>query len=197
MSGGGNWRYGGAACPHCRLPLDHFAIVSGAQSCPACRRGFEAVRFDPPAPDVSVPRIAEAGPEAKGACPQHPGNVALGPCSRCGVFTCALCRIETDGRVLCPPCFERLADEGALPSLVASYRDFGRLQSSLLVLGLLLLFVAPVAGAGSLYYGGKARRQAAAMGRPRGWLHVWSLYALAVLEGVGGIALVVAMATRW
>lgn len=193
MSTGGDWRYAGVACPHCGLPLDHRQVVSGAQTCPACGRGFEAVRFDPPAPDVSVPRVSEAGPEAKGACPQHPGNVALGPCSRCGVFLCALCRIDTDSRVLCPPCFERLADEGGLPSLVASYRDFGRVQSSLLALGLLLAILAPIAGPGSLYYGARARRQAEARGEPRGWLHVWGLYALGVLEALGGVALIVLM----
>lgn len=31
---------------------------------------------------------------------------------------CGLCRVDSDGKVLCTKCFERLAAEGALPSAV-------------------------------------------------------------------------------
>ena len=116
--------------------MDPGAILSNPVSCPICLREFEAVLFDPPVPDVAVPRVAEAGPEGANPCGHHPGNVAADHCTRCGVFMCALCRIETDGRVLCPPCFERLLDAGQLPSLVAHHHDYGHMQLLLAILGL-------------------------------------------------------------
>jgi len=183
------------ACPRCGRTLDHAQIVSGAQTCPLCRGTFEAVRFDPPAPDTSVPRVAEAGPEGAHACPLHAGNAAVGNCGRCGVFTCALCRIEADGRILCPSCFERLADAGELPSLVSSYRDYGRAQYLIVLLGLVFFFLGPVTGPASVYYGTKALDQMRTSGEPGGRVRVWAFFLLGAVEAVGTVALFVWMAT--
>lgn len=183
------------ACPRCGRPLEHAAIVSGIQTCRLCRGRFQAIRFDPPALDASVPRVAEAGPEAAHPCPAHPGNAASVHCSRCGVFACALCRIDTDGLVLCPACFERLADAGELPSLVASYRDHGRAQALLVLLGLLFFFLAPVTGPASIYYGSRALEQRRAMQvEPRRGA-VFALYAVGALQALAGIAFLVWLAT--
>jgi hypothetical protein len=183
-----------AACPRCGRPLDHAALVSGPQTCRLCDGRFEAIRFDPPAPDVEVTRVSEAGPQAAHPCPAHPGNVASDHCSRCGVFACALCRIETDGLLLCPACFERLADAGELPSLVASYRDFGRAQALLVVLGLLFFFLAPVTGPASVYYGRKALAQRRAMQVEPRSAAVFALYLLGAAQALGGAALLVWLA---
>lgn len=182
------------ACPRCGRALDHGRIISGAQTCPLCRGAFEAVRFDPPAPDTSVPRVAEAGPEGAHACPLHAGNAAVGNCGRCGVFTCALCRIEADGRVLCPSCFERLADAGELPSLVARYRDYARAQYLVALLGLLFFFLGPVTGPASAYYGTKALAQMKASGEAGGRIRVWALFALGAAEMAVAAAFFVSMA---
>lgn len=183
------------ACPRCGRPLDHAGLVSGTQSCPLCRGRFEAVRFDPPPPDTSVPRLAEAGPEGAQACPVHPGNAVVGTCGRCGVFTCALCRVEAEGRVLCPACFERLADAGELPSLVTTYRDYGRAQYIVALLGLLFFFLGPVTGPASIYFGTKALAQARASGDAGTRLGVYALFALGALETIGGVAFYVWVAT--
>ena len=183
------------ACPRCGRSLDHARLVSGPQSCPLCTGRFEAVRFDPPPPDTSVPRLAEAGPEGAQACPVHPGNAVVGTCGRCGVFTCALCRVEADARVLCPPCFERLADAGELPSLVSTYRDYGRAQYIVALLGLLFFFLGPVTGPASAYYGTKALAQARAAGEAGALPRVVALFVLGALETIGGVAFYVWVAT--
>lgn len=36
---------------------------------------------------------------------------------------CGLCRVDTDNRTLCTPCFERLASGGELPSAVTRITD--------------------------------------------------------------------------
>jgi hypothetical protein len=185
--------YSGPACPRCGNEIDPGAIVTNPVSCPVCLREFEAVRFDPPLPDVSVPRIAEAGPEGANPCGHHPGNVAGDHCTRCGVFMCALCRIETDGRVLCPACFERLADAGELPSLVAHHRDYGHMQLTLALLGLFIIFLGPVAGPASIFYGWKGLEQKKAMGDTSGRARAWLLFILGGAVTVGGLALFASM----
>jgi len=188
-------RYTGPACPRCGNEIDPGAILSNPVSCPVCLREFEAVLFDPPAPDVAVPRVAEAGPEGANPCAHHPGNVAGEHCTRCGVFMCALCRIETDGQVLCPPCFERLSDAGTLPSLVAHHRDYGHMQLVLAILGLVIIFLGPVAGPASIYYGAKGLEQKKRLGEPGGTIRTWVLFVLGAAETVAGIALIASMVT--
>jgi hypothetical protein len=111
------------------------------------------------------------------------------------VFACTLCRIETDGQVLCPACFERLADAGELPSLVSSYRDHGRAQALLVLLGFLFFFLAPVTGPASIYYGTRAleQRRALQVELQRG--AVYALYGVGVAQAIAGIAFFVWIAS--
>ena len=168
------------------MAADRGAIVTRFVSCPVCFRDFEAVVFDPPAPDASVARLAEAGPEAANPCGHHPGNVASDHCSRCGVFMCALCRIDTDGRILCPSCFERMADAGELPTLVGHYRDFSVLQLQLVILGLSIV-LGPVTGPTSVYYGLKGLKQKKAMGDSRGQVLAVALFFVAAVQVLAGL----------
>lgn len=185
--------YAGPACPHCARSIEVRKLVSGPQTCPWCRRPFEAVAFDPPPPDVSVPRITEAGPEAAHACANHAGNVAATHCSRCGIFMCPLCRIDADAMVLCPACFDRLVAEGALPSAIGTYRDYGRQATMLALVGLLIIFVGPIAGPAAIYCGRKRLKQLAAMKQKGGRAGVYAVFVLGVLETVFGIVVLVSM----
>lgn len=189
--------YTGPACPHCAAPLEVEQLVSGAQSCPRCRRPFEAVRFDPPFPDLQVKRLSEAGPEGAPACANHAGNLAVTHCARCGIFMCALCRIEAEGQALCPACFERLSDEGALRSAIATYRDYGRMSSMLAALSLLVLFVGPVAGPASIYYGKKRLDQMRSQGDEGGRFGVYAAMGVGALGAVGGIVVIAMMVKSW
>jgi uncharacterized Zn finger protein (UPF0148 family) len=186
-SGIGVRRYTGPACPRCGSDIDRGAIVGSFVSCPVCLRDFEAVVFDPPAPDASVARLAEAGPEGANPCGHHPGNVASDHCSRCGVFMCALCRIDVDGRVLCPACFERMAEARELPVLLAHYRDYSVLQLHLVILGFLIIFVGPVTGPASVYYGLRGLEQRKAMDDSRGRVLAVALFFLAAVQLLGGL----------
>lgn len=180
-------------CPRCGRPLDHASVRTGVQECVLCRGVFEATRFEPPPADTAVPRLAEAGPDGAQACAVHAANAAVANCDRCGVFACALCRIDVDGRVLCPACFERLAEAGELPGLVRGYRDHYRAQALLVVVGILVIFAGVVTGPASLYFG--ARAWAAARGRTGRRLWIAILFLVAVAETAGSVAIFVNMAS--
>jgi hypothetical protein len=153
-------------------------VPNGQIRCYDCGTQIEATRFDPPAPLARVARVATAGPVGATACPQHPGNAAVGHCERCGILTCGLCQIEADRMRLCPGCFERLSDEGALASTRVSFRDHARLATTLAVLGLLIFCAGIVTGPAAIYYAVRARQQAQAMDEPGGG---WRLAIVAIL----------------
>jgi hypothetical protein len=100
-----------------------------------------------------------------------------------------------EARALCPACFDRLADAGELPSLVTTYRDFGRAQYIVALLGLVFFFLGPVTGPASAYYGTKALAQAGASGDTGTRLGVFALFVLGALETIGGVAFYVWLAT--
>jgi hypothetical protein len=185
--------YAGVACPHCQHPLDHATLRSGPQSCPGCRRPFEALRFDPPERESRAASVAEAGPGGSTACAQHRGNVAVANCERCGVFMCALCRIDSDSLALCPGCFDRLSAEGQLESARVSYRDYGRMASTMALVGIVVIFVGILAGPAAVYYGMKSLRQKREMGETDGRAGVWLAIVLGALEAVGWLVVVALM----
>jgi hypothetical protein len=179
--------FGGPSCPRCRRDLDPEHVVSGPQSCPHCGGGFEATRFDPPEPRVSVRAVEEAGPGGAASCAAHRGNVAAGHCGRCGVFMCELCRIDADDLVLCPGCFDRLSAEGALPSARTTFRDYGRMGATLLLVALVFTLVGAPFALGAVYAGVKGLQQRKQMGEGSA-ARAWVVIALGVLH-VGGSAL--------
>lgn len=77
---------------------------------------------------------------------------------------CQLCRIDSDGLTMCPGCFERLADEGMLPSARKSYRDYGRMASHAALLGFLLLSLGIIIGPFAIWFGIKGLRTRAQPG---------------------------------
>ncbi len=65
---------------------------------------------------------------------------------------CSLCRIDSDGGSYCPGCFERLSEEGALPSVRTAYRDYGRLAYHTGLLGT-LMFPTMIFGPLAIWFG--------------------------------------------
>jgi hypothetical protein len=147
------------------------------------------VRFDPPQRQVRAQGLAEAGPGGATSCANHRNNAAVVNCGRCGVFMCDLCRIDSDGQTLCPTCFDRLSAEGSLKSTRFTYRDYGRMAGSLAVLGLVITFVAIVAGPAAVYYGVKGLRQRREMGEGGAQVGIWAAIVLGGLETAGGALL--------
>lgn len=128
--------YTGPECPRCGGYLDLDLLPAGEHRCLRCGDLFLATPFKAPEVRVRVGSVAEAGPEGAVPCAVHAGNAAVGNCTRCGVFMCALCRIEIDGQELCPGCFDRLTSEGVLASARTRIRDFRGMALTLGVLGL-------------------------------------------------------------
>ena len=137
----------GAGCPRCWTPLPRSVLEKGKVYCGICALDFEAELFEPPVrPRAGLPS-AEAGTSAQ--CARHARNAATAACERCGAFMCTLCRVESDGLVLCAACFDRLRKGGALASARTTFRSWRTLGLHLSVLGILLMvlgaFIGPVA----------------------------------------------------
>jgi hypothetical protein len=76
-----------SSCPSCGLRLE---TPERAPS-PARAEAPPVAPAEPPAPVVPQP-----APQQTAECPRHPGTEALGACTRCGTFYCAVC--EPDAR---------------------------------------------------------------------------------------------------
>jgi hypothetical protein len=138
----GRWRigYGGTACPRCKAPLRPEDLRTGTQFCPQCAGPFEAVRFDPVKPVVAVPALAGVGPTTSAPCARHVRNQAVASCGRCGQFMCSLCRIDAEGNAYCPPCFDRLSAEGAIPGGAMQFTNYAGLARFCLVCSYSMFF---------------------------------------------------------
>ncbi|HEY0782717.1 MAG TPA: hypothetical protein VGE98_09700 [Thermoanaerobaculia bacterium] len=160
--------YGGPTCPHCAAPLDPAALAVGEQICPSCRRPFVAQPFAPPELVRQAAASLAAGPAGAVPCARHAGNAAVAACQRCGVFMCALCRVDIDGQELCPDCFDRLAAEGALPSARSQLRNFRGIALSLGIGGCLFYCFGLMTGPLSIYFAIRALRQRRELGEQEG-----------------------------
>jgi hypothetical protein len=147
------------------------------------------VRFTPVAERLHVPQVAEAGPQGAVPCGTHPANASAFSCSRCGVYMCALCRVDIDQQVLCPPCFDRLSMDGALPSTRVAFKDYLRMAFITFVAGILIFFGAALFGALTVYYALMALKQRRTMQETQGVAAARTLLALGAVETVGGLAL--------
>jgi uncharacterized paraquat-inducible protein A len=167
--------YTGPGCPRCDVYLDFDRLPAGETRCPSCNLSFLASPFQPPVVRERVVGMAEAGPGGAAPCAVHSGNAAIGNCTRCGVFLCALCRMPVDGQELCPGCFDRLTAEGSLSTARIRIRDYRGMALALGILGLLVSCFGLITGPLTFYLVGQAVRQR----------RLWQ-------ERGGGVALVVA-----
>ena len=96
---------------------------------------------------------------------------------------CQLCRIDSDGLTLCPGCFDRLADEGALPSARRTYRDYGLLSSHLALIGFVLVWpLGMVIGPWAAWMGIKGLRTKAQAGVRISKARCWASILFGLLE---------------
>ena len=187
--------YSGPACPRCGAALDLTFLEPGEQICPTCLDPYFATPFHPSEPRrPTIERLAEAGPGGAIPCGVHAGNAAMANCSRCGVFMCALCRIEIDGQEFCPSCFDRLTSEGVLSSARTRFRDYQGLSLSLGVLGLLLCFFGVLTGPLTLYTVFRAVQQKRQMNEKGGMVSLIVAALLGLAQIGWSIAMIVGMA---
>ncbi|MCU1246600.1 MAG: hypothetical protein JWN02_2510 [Acidobacteria bacterium] len=175
--------YTGPVCPRCGKPLDLPTLRDGEDICPSCSGFFELRLFHPPQRVVHVAALATAV-DAATPCANHPRNVAVANCQRCGIFICSLCELEVGGDHYCPSCFDRLSQEGALPGALLRFRDYSRLSMTTAVVGLLMsVFFGLPLGIAAIYYAIKAFRDPNTFRGARVGL------VLAILIGIGDILL--------
>jgi hypothetical protein len=175
------------------VPLELDALTSGPQQCPGCYRAFQAVRFRPLVRQARVTEVVASGPEEAASCAAHRRNAAVGSCARCGIFMCELCRTEADGRSICTPCFERLADEGTLHSAETRYRDYLGLSWLCGLVGLLCWLPGVVTGPFAVYFAFRALGQMRQWGDVGGRGRVVVGMALGVISTLQGGVVVAAM----
>ncbi len=177
--------WSGPVCPKCGAALDPQMLTSEDQVCQECLHPFVMTLFTPAERRVAVRRLEEAGPEGAVPCAVHAGNAAVGNCTRCGVFQCALCRIAIDDQELCPGCFDRLTSERALSSARAVVRDFRSLALFTGLAGLLLVCFGLLTGPLTLFFAFKASQQRRRWQERGGGVSI----ALAVVMGLAQIGL--------
>lgn len=176
--------YAGVTCPFCVRTLDLEGRSAGIWHCSYCERGFEAVPFKPVrSARTSQPSVRESG----GSCAAHENNPASSECSRCGAFMCGVCRIDADGMVLCPSCFDRLAAEGALPSARTSFRNYPGLAWLSGVAGFFLWFLWVAIGPLIVFYGVMGIRQKRSLKETDGVASLYVVILLGLTEFVLGI----------
>lgn len=151
--------YTGPECPRCGAWLDLDRLGAGEHRCGSCGGLFLATPFRPPVLREEVESLGEAGPGGAAPCARHPGNAAMGNCSRCGVFMCGLCRIEIEGQELCPGCFDRLTAEGVLLGAQTRIRNYRGMAITLGVFGLLASCFGLITGPLTLFLVTQAVRQ--------------------------------------
>jgi hypothetical protein len=127
-------------CRHCGEYLQGDAATLGAR-CPHCREPLYE------RPD-GIRRQRDALESRGDVCGVHPGNVAVGPCKRCGTFMCGICRSRWEDRVLCLACVERLMrNKEAAPEHIKTHRWQAAVSVLLGFASWILAFLAlPLAG---------------------------------------------------
>jgi ribosomal protein L37AE/L43A len=178
-----NTSYSGPCCPFCNVVLTPTQIYSGSHTCNKCGGQFEAVAFQPQSKKIRVLNVAAAGVAGASPCANHSGNAAVANCERCGNFMCNLCSIDSDAMKLCPACFDRLTQEGALSTSNNRIRNYTGIAGSTAVGGCLFWPASFILGPMTIYFAVKALRQKREMGVTEGRWHAY----LAMLIGLCSI----------
>jgi len=147
--------------------------------------------FRPPQRNGRADSIPLPSADGTAACGNHPRNAATTSCNRCGIFVCGLCLIESDGLALCPACYDRLSEEGALASTRMRFRDSSGMAGTYAVAGLVMWFLCLIFGPLAIYHGVKAIRQRKLNPDVGSMWRAYLAIFLGLLEIAGGVALIV------
>jgi len=182
----------GPGCPRCWTQLPDSVLQVGEVYCGSCGLAFEAELFSPPVPARAVLPAPDAGTAAQ--CAKHARNAAAAACERCGAFMCTLCRVESDGLVLCAGCFDRLRAEGSLASAKTSFRSWRTLGLHAAILGVPLVTFGALLGPVAVYASARGIGQARKSGDEGGLASPILSLLLGLAVTVGGVLMVLTMA---
>jgi len=178
-------------CPRCWTELPPSVLAAGDVYCGTCGLEFEAEMFSPPVQARAVLPAPEAGTAAQ--CAKHARNAAAAACERCGAFMCTLCRVESDGLVLCAGCFDRLRADGSLASARTSFRSWRTLGLHLAVLGVPMVTFGALLGPVAVYAAARGIGQARKSGDEGGLVGPVLSLLLGLAVTAGGILMVLTM----
>ena len=184
------------ACPKCSEPWPvQPAELAALTECPGCTRVARAIVFPALFRTVTtaVVPMNQVLSEGEASCFYHPAKRAVVPCHSCGRFLCALCDVKLGERNLCPGCVETGRTKGKLTELEPSRTLWDTSALVLALVPLLLcypvtLLAAPAAIAVAII---GWRKPTSVI--PRGRWRLWLALALAVLQIIGWVVLLVMM----
>lgn len=112
------------------------------QPCPSCGVLTEAHLF--PAFFKEIP-VGASGEtlliDDESSCFYHPQKKAVVPCDTCGRFLCALCRLEIEGKNLCPSCLETGHKKNKIKNLQTQRTLYDSISLSLSILSFVIWFL--------------------------------------------------------
>jgi len=184
--------HAGPGCPRCWTELPDSVLQPGDVYCGSCGLAFEAELFAPPVAARAALPPPEAGTAAQ--CAKHARNAAAAACERCGAFMCTLCRVESDGLVLCAGCFDRLRADGSLASASTSFRSWRTLGLHLAVLGVPLVTFGALLGPVAVYAAARGIGQARKSGDEGGLAGPVISLLLGLAVTAGGVLMGLTMA---
>ena len=84
---------------------------NGPFKCPGCSSQYFASVFPAALYGIEQGKRGELVIGEEASCFNHPGHAAVVACGECGIYLCALCDLEIEGRHLCPSCLNKVADK--------------------------------------------------------------------------------------
>ena len=143
--------YSGPFCHSCKSSINLDLLASTNYICENCHSSFTAVKFNS-VKHVEKVQSVDFDPSLKTPCAKHSRNLAVAGCVRCGSFICALCKIDSDGKTLCPQCFDKLSGQGELASTVKKIKNYSGMANICIFCGVILSPVGIMFGSAGIYY---------------------------------------------
>ncbi len=99
-------------CQNCRLPHqgDILPENSGIFKCLGCNSINYVTVFPAALRGIEKGERGEHVIGEEASCFKHPDHAAVVACDECGIYLCALCDLEIEGRHLCPDCLKNGKD---------------------------------------------------------------------------------------
>lgn len=166
---------------------------SGPFKCPGCSSLNFAVVFPAASSGVEQGSRGELVVGEESSCFNHPEHAAVAACDECGIYLCALCDLEIEGRHLCPNCLNQGADK------LTTVRDKSVLHDeialSMAILPILIYFIMIVTAPACIIYSCVCWNKVKTPYPRNRWRFILAAI-LGVLEVVGIILIIVAIIQR-
>jgi len=178
-------------CPNCNSALPDWLLRTSPIDtlCPACYKPL-IIEFFPALfrPAETIDTIGLAAAEGEATCFEHPAKRAVGVCSHCGRFLCALCEVSVRGEIWCPACIASGPLKPKLQTLETHRTLYDSIALALSTLPMLLIYPVVLTAPVSLFVAIRYwNRPSSLIPRSKWRLVLTIVFALAQLAMVGSI----------